>query len=76
MSDNLMLIFWALQIKAFGTLVKGFRIAMDLLIVLQKVDSGSLLIPKVENLPMLSEILKQFEVAVDDDFPHYQVCYM
>ncbi|XP_020249887.1 DNA mismatch repair protein MSH7 isoform X2 [Asparagus officinalis] len=63
------------RIKAFGTLVKGLRMGTDLLIILLKEDSRSLPILKVLNLPVLSELdelLKQFEVAVNDDFPQYQ----
>lgn len=64
------------QVKAFGSLVKGLRIGLELLIILQKEDHGILSLSKVLNLPSLSneleELLAQFETAVDDDFPHYQ----
>lgn len=52
---------------------------VDLLIILLKKDSKTFPISRVVNIPMLhelDELLKQFETAVNDDFPHYQVCYM
>ncbi|XP_058111124.1 DNA mismatch repair protein MSH7 [Magnolia sinica] len=63
------------QVKAFGTLVKGLRIGMELLVILQKEDYGISSLSKVLNLPLLSElddVLTQFETAVDDSFPQYQ----
>ncbi|WOL08138.1 DNA mismatch repair protein MSH7 [Canna indica] len=63
------------RIKAFGLLVKGLRVGIDLLNVLRKEDHGILSLSMVVNLPTLSgldELLNQFEVALDDDFPHYQ----
>lgn len=65
--------------KAFGSLVKGLRIGIDLLNALEKEDHGIISLSKVVNLPTLSgldELLHQFEVALDDDFPRYQVCHV
>ena len=70
------------QVKAFGTLVKGLRIGMDLLRLLQK--DADLLSPlsKVFKIPMLSgtngldKFLTQFEAAINSDFPNYQVCFL
>lgn len=66
--------------KAFGSLIKGLRIGLDLLTIFQKEDHGILSLSTVLNLPLpygnngLDVLLTQFEAAVDDDFPHYQVC--
>lgn len=63
--------------KAFGSLVKGLRIGIDLLHALRKEDHGILQLLMIVDLPMLSgldELLNQFELALDNDFPHYQVC--
>ncbi|OMO58071.1 hypothetical protein COLO4_34897 [Corchorus olitorius] len=66
------------RVKAFGTLVKGLRIGIDLLRLLQNdADMVSVLL-KVFKLPMLGgtngldEFLTQFEAAIDSDFPNYQ----
>ena len=70
-----------LQVKAFGSLVKGLRVGMDLLILLQTEERVNLLLSKIWNLPELSgnnglnEFLKQFEAAIDSDFPKYQVTF-
>ena len=67
------------QVKAFGFLVKGLRVGMHLLMVLQKEDNVFSLLSKLFTLPMLSgsdgldKFLTQFEAAVDSDFPNYQV---
>ncbi|KAF8393339.1 hypothetical protein HHK36_021581 [Tetracentron sinense] len=67
-----------LSVKVFGTLVKGLRSGMDLLMILQKEENGILSLSIVVDLPMLSgsngldELLTQFEAAVDSDFPKYQ----
>ncbi|KAI3670995.1 hypothetical protein L1987_87641 [Smallanthus sonchifolius] len=66
------------RVKAFGYLVKGLRVGMDLLMLLQKEDDVFSLLLKVFTLPMLSgtdgldKFLTQFEAAVDSDFPNYQ----
>nr|CAD1843050.1 unnamed protein product [Ananas comosus var. bracteatus] len=63
------------RVKTFGSLVKGLRIGIDLLNILQKEDHEILSLSKVVNLPTLSslcELVHQFEVALDDDFPQYQ----
>ncbi|XVF88507.1 hypothetical protein PTKIN_Ptkin19aG0056500 [Pterospermum kingtungense] len=66
------------RVKAFGTLVKGLRIGMDLLSLLQKDADMLHLLSKVFKFPMLSgtdgldEFLTQFEAAIDSDFPDYQ----
>lgn len=69
---------WPIQIKAFGSLVKGLRVGINLLSVLQKKNHEISSLSKIVNLPILSELdelLHQYEVALDDDFPRYQVCY-
>ncbi|KAK1418538.1 hypothetical protein QVD17_27683 [Tagetes erecta] len=66
------------RVKAFGSLVKGLRAGMDLIMLLQKEDSVFSLLLKVFTLPVLSgtngldKFLTQFEAAVDSDFPNYQ----
>ncbi|KAJ8442394.1 hypothetical protein Cgig2_018650 [Carnegiea gigantea] len=66
------------RVKAFGSLVKGLRVGMDLLILLQNEEHVNSLLSKILNLPVLSrdnglnEFLKQFEAAIDSDFPKYQ----
>ncbi|XWS26879.1 hypothetical protein CRYUN_Cryun26dG0068000 [Craigia yunnanensis] len=66
------------RVKAFGTLVKGLRIGMDLLRLLQKDADMLSPLSKVFKLPMLSgtdgldKFLTQFEAAIDSDFPNYQ----
>jgi len=70
-----------LQVKAFGSLVKGLRVGMDLLILLQNEEHVNSLLSKILYLPELSgdnglnEFLKQFEAAIDSDFPKYQVIF-
>ncbi|GMH18025.1 hypothetical protein Nepgr_019866 [Nepenthes gracilis] len=65
------------RVKAFGSLVKGLRVAMDLLVMLQKEHVISCL-SKILELPVLSghdgldKFLTQFEAAIDSDFPKYQ----
>ncbi|XP_020582500.1 DNA mismatch repair protein MSH7 isoform X2 [Phalaenopsis equestris] len=62
------------QIKTFGLLIKGLRMGMDLLMLLQKEHKVSFL-SKVVNLHLLSgldELLKQFEAAMSEVFPCYQ----
>ncbi|KAK9073780.1 hypothetical protein SSX86_006374 [Deinandra increscens subsp. villosa] len=66
------------RVKAFGSLVKGLRLGMELLMLLQKEDNVFSLLLKLFTLPMLSgtdgldKFLTQFEAAVDSDFPNYQ----
>ncbi|XVF34805.1 hypothetical protein REPUB_Repub18cG0090200 [Reevesia pubescens] len=66
------------RVKAFGTLVKGLRLGMDLLRLLQKDAVMISPLSKVFKLPMLNgtngldEFLTQFEAAIDSDFPNYQ----
>lgn len=68
-----------LQVKLFGSLVKGMRTGLDLLIQVQK-EGCIISLPKVVKLPQLSgnggldQFLTQFEAAVDSEFPNYQVC--
>lgn len=63
----------------FGTLVKGLRFGLDLLKVLQNEGHMIELLLKLFKVPSLSGsdgldlYLKQFEAAVDSDFPNYQV---
>lgn len=63
------------RIKAFGSLVKGLRAGINLLNVLQKENHEISSLSKIVNIPILSELdelLHQFELALDDDFPQYQ----
>lgn len=68
-----------MQVKAFGTLIKGLRVGMDLLLLLQTEEHVSTPLSKVFKLPSLSgsdgldKFLTQFEAAVDSDFPNYKV---
>lgn len=68
-----------MQVKLFGSLVKGLRTGLDLLIQVQK-EGLIISLPKVVKLPQLSgnggldQFLTQFEAAVDSEFPDYQVC--
>ncbi|XP_068652588.1 DNA mismatch repair protein MSH7 [Aristolochia californica] len=65
------------RVKAFVSLVKGLRIGMDLLNIMQKEALQISSLSEVLNLPLLTgsngldEVLTQLEVAVDSDFaPH------
>ncbi|XP_052182487.1 DNA mismatch repair protein MSH7 [Diospyros lotus] len=66
------------RVKAFGSLIKGLRVGMDLLILLQNERQIMLSFSKVLKLPALSgndgldKFLTQFEAAVESDFPNYQ----
>ncbi|KAG8053162.1 hypothetical protein GUJ93_ZPchr0001g29498 [Zizania palustris] len=63
------------RIKTFGMLVKGLRVGIDLLDVLQREDHGISALSKAVAIPTLSslqELIHQFEVAIDNDFPRYQ----
>ncbi|KAM3713937.1 hypothetical protein ACJW31_01G294000 [Castanea mollissima] len=66
------------RVKVFGSLVKGLRIGLDLLMLLQNEGHIISSLSKVFKLPMLSgsngldQFLAQFEAAVDSDFPKYQ----
>lgn len=70
------------QVKAFGTLVKGLRVGVDLLSLLQKDTDMLHPLLKVFKLPMLSgtdgldKFLTQFEAAIDSEFPNYQVSFL
>ncbi|KAJ4708411.1 DNA mismatch repair protein [Melia azedarach] len=66
------------QVRVFGSLVKGLRIAMDLLMLLHK---GGHIIPSLSKIFIFSifdgsngldKFLTQFEAAVASDFPNYQ----
>ncbi|KAG5595362.1 hypothetical protein H5410_036594 [Solanum commersonii] len=65
------------RVKVFGLLVKGLRIGLDLLRLLQKECLTSSL-AKVVSLPVLDgdngldKFLTQFEAAIDSDFPNFQ----
>ncbi|KAK4370225.1 hypothetical protein RND71_009700 [Anisodus tanguticus] len=65
------------RVKVFGLLVKGLRIGLDLLRLLQKECLTSSL-AKVVFLPVLDgdnrldKFLTQFEAAIDSDFPNFQ----
>ncbi|KAK4368411.1 hypothetical protein RND71_012203 [Anisodus tanguticus] len=64
-------------VKVFGLLVKGLRIGLDLVRLLQKECLTSSL-AKVVSLPVLDgdngldKFLTQFEAAIDSDFPNFQ----
>ena len=64
----------------FGLLVKGLRVAIDLLVQLEKEGHIMSSLSKVLKLPMLigssgvDKLLTQFEAAIDSDFPNYEVC--
>ncbi|XP_022157567.1 DNA mismatch repair protein MSH7 isoform X2 [Momordica charantia] len=65
------------RVKLFGSLVKGLRTALDLLIQVQK-EGYIISLSKVVKLPLVSgsggldQFLSQFEAAVDSEFPNYQ----
>lgn len=68
--------FCCWQIKTFGSLIRGLRVGIDLLLILQREDHGILSLPKFASVPTLNELddlLNQFEAAMEDDFPNYQV---
>ncbi|KAF5945768.1 hypothetical protein HYC85_015996 [Camellia sinensis] len=66
------------RVKKFGALVKGLRVGMDLLILLQNEGHMILSLSKVLKLPLLNgndgldKFLAQFEAAIESDFPNYQ----
>ncbi|KAI3923592.1 hypothetical protein MKW98_011222 [Papaver atlanticum] len=66
------------RIKAFGSLVKGMRIGLDLLMILQQKERDMsallnyLVVPPLCGSNGLDEHLTQFEAAVDSDFPKFQ----
>ncbi|KAL2321247.1 hypothetical protein Fmac_030216 [Flemingia macrophylla] len=66
------------RVKVFGSLVKGLRTALSLLLLLQKEQLLISSLTKVFKLPILTgsngldQFLAQFEAAVDSDFPNYQ----
>lgn len=67
------------QVKVFGSLVKGLRIGMQMLMLLQKDEVMTASLSKVVSFPVLSgsegldKSLSQFEAAIDSEFPNYQV---
>ncbi|MCE5166217.1 DNA mismatch repair protein msh7 [Datura stramonium] len=66
------------MVKVFGLLVKGLRIGLDLLRLLQK-ECLTPSLAKVVSLPVLDgdngldKFLTQFEATIDSDFPNFQV---
>ncbi|XP_015571810.2 DNA mismatch repair protein MSH7 isoform X1 [Ricinus communis] len=66
------------RVKVFGSLVKGLRIGIDLLLLLQKEDriislfSKNFKLPELNGSAGLDKFLSQFEAAVDSEFPNYQ----
>ncbi|PKA63420.1 DNA mismatch repair protein MSH7 [Apostasia shenzhenica] len=62
------------RIRTFCMLIKGLRVGLDFLILLQK--EGKLFsLSRVVNLPLLTALdglLDQFEAAISDNFPYYQ----
>lgn len=65
----------------FGSLVKGLRNGMDLLLLLLKEEqlisslSKNFKLPELLGSNGLEKFLVQFEAAVDSEFPNYQVCF-
>jgi DNA mismatch repair protein MSH6 len=65
----------------FGSLVKGLRTTLSLLLLLQKEQTLISSLTKVFKLPVLTggdgldQFLTQFEAAVDSDFPNYLVFF-
>lgn len=65
-----------MQIKTFGMLIKGLRVGIDLLSALRRGDHGIPALSKSVDIPTLSsldELVHQFEEAIANDFPRYQV---
>ncbi|GER26266.1 DNA mismatch repair protein MutS [Striga asiatica] len=66
------------RVKVFGSLVRGLRNGIQMLMELQKHEIITSLLSKVISLPMLSGnegldiSLRQFEAAVDSEFPGHQ----
>ncbi|XP_071726754.1 DNA mismatch repair protein MSH7 [Rutidosis leptorrhynchoides] len=66
------------RVKAFVSLVKGLRVGLDLLMLLQREDGVISLLLKIFTLPTLSgddgldKFLTQFEASIDSDFPNTQ----
>ncbi|KAF5748604.1 putative DNA mismatch repair protein MSH6-2 [Tripterygium wilfordii] len=66
------------RVKVFGLLVKGLRVAVDLLVLLQSEGklvlslSKNFKLPKLEGDDGLDKLLNQFIAAVDSDFSNYQ----
>ncbi|CAA0806439.1 DNA mismatch repair protein MSH7 [Striga hermonthica] len=66
------------RVKVFGSLVRGLRYGIQMLVELQKHEIMTSLLSKVISLPMLSGnegldiSLRQFEAAVDSEFPDHQ----
>ncbi|KAK6151778.1 hypothetical protein DH2020_014413 [Rehmannia glutinosa] len=66
------------RVKVFGSLVRGLRIGMQMLMLLQNHEIMTTSLSKVVSLPILSgsegldKSLTQFEAAIDSDFPNYQ----
>ncbi|KAL1563396.1 Mismatch repair protein msh3 [Salvia divinorum] len=66
------------RLKAFGSLVRGLRIGMEMLMLLQNDEAMTASLSKVITVPVLSgsggldEYLSQFEAAIDSEFPNYQ----
>lgn len=68
-----------LQVKEFGSLVKGLRVGLDLLKLLHTGQHAISSFNKFVKLPELrgdngiDKFLSQIEAAIDSDFPDYQV---
>lgn len=66
----------------FGSLVKGLRIGLNLLLVLQSEGLLMSSFAKVFKVPVLTDscgldqFLTQFEAAIESDFPNYQVLFV
>ncbi|KAL9261156.1 DNA mismatch repair protein MSH7-like protein, partial [Drosera capensis] len=66
------------RVHAFGSLVKGLRVALNLLVLLNRDEQLASCLSKVVDLPVLDgdsglgKFLTQFEATIDSDFPQYQ----
>ncbi|KAL0345263.1 UNVERIFIED_CONTAM: DNA mismatch repair protein MSH7 [Sesamum radiatum] len=66
------------RVKEFGSLVRGLRIGIEMLMLMQNHGLLSTSLSRVVSLPMLSgnegldQSLAQFEAAIDSDFSNYQ----
>ncbi|KAI4347142.1 hypothetical protein L6164_007984 [Bauhinia variegata] len=66
------------RVKVFGSLVKGLRTSLSLLLLLEKEEPLMSSLTRVFKVPILNgsdgldQFLTQFEAAIDSDFPNYQ----
>ncbi|KAF9614084.1 hypothetical protein IFM89_015083 [Coptis chinensis] len=66
------------RVKLYGTLVKGMRVGIDLLMLLQEKEQEIFSLSKILDIPLrsgttrLDELITQFEATVESDFHKYQ----